>query len=56
MNIAKYSKLIAAIVGMIAVIIGPDVLGLTADTEQAAQNILGLLTVFGVYLVPNKVA
>lgn len=54
MNIAKYSKLIAAIVGVVAIIIGPDMLGLAADTQAAAQNILGLLTAFGVYAVPNK--
>lgn len=52
----KYRKLIAAIVGVIAIIAGPDVLGLTADTETVVQMVMGLLTAFGVFQLSNDPA
>lgn len=53
MNVKKYSKLIAAAVGLVAILLGPDFLGLTNDAERLAQAILALLTLFGVYQVRN---
>ena len=52
----QYKKLIAAIVGVIAIIAGPEVLGLTTESETVAQTIMGLLTAFGVFQVTNTPA
>ncbi len=49
----KYRKLIVALVGVVAIVFGPDVLGLADNTEVVAQSILALLTAFGVYQAPN---
>ncbi len=53
---SKYSKLIAAVIGVVAIVIGPEILGLAdeAKSEMIAQSVLALLTAFGVYQVPNK--
>lgn len=50
---SKYSKLIVAVVGVIAIILGPEVLGLVDNAETVTQSILGLLTAFGVYQATN---
>ena len=53
---ARYSKLIAAIVGLLVIIL-TDVLNLTADGTSAdalREILLSLLTAFGVYQIPNK--
>lgn len=49
----NYKKLIVAVVGLIAIILGPEVLGLAADTETTVQSIMGLLTAFGVFQMTN---
>lgn len=51
---SKYSKLIAAIVGLAVIIVGPEFLDLTENTELVTQSVLALLTAFGVYQVPNQ--
>ena len=51
---SKYSKLIAAIVGLIAIIVGPDLLNLTETPEKVAEALLALITAFTIYQVPNK--
>lgn len=52
--LAQYSKLVVAAVGLLAVVLGPDVLGITSDAEATVQQILGILTLLGVYGIPNK--
>ena len=47
----RYNKLWTAIVGVIAIILGPDFVDLDPTLAESA---LGLLTAFGVYLVPNR--
>ncbi len=51
---SRYNKLIAAVVGLIAIILGPDVLGLTEQPETIVQSALAVLTAFGVYQLPNE--
>ena len=50
----RYRKLIAAAVGVVAILFGPQFLGLAENTEQLTQMILGLLTALGVWGVPNE--
>ena len=47
----RYNKLWAAIVGVLAIILGPDHIDLAPALSEA---ILGLLTAGAVYLIPNK--
>ena len=54
MNLSRYRKLIPAVVGLLAVIAGPDVLALTDDTEALTQAILAALTLLGIWGVPNQ--
>lgn len=52
----KYSKLVAAVVGVVAVILGPSALGITEvelDTELITQAVLGVATAFGVFQSVN---
>lgn len=52
----KYAKLIAAIVGLIVILL-TDTFNLTIDgtgADMLRETILSLLTAFGVYQVPNK--
>ncbi len=53
MDLKRYSKLIVAIIGVIVIILGPDVLGITGNTSLVAEGIIALLTAAGVYQVPN---
>lgn len=49
---SNYSKLIAAVVGLVSMIVGPAFLGLTTaelDAATITQGIIGLLTALGVY-------
>lgn len=53
---SNYHKLIAAIVGVVSMILGPAMLGLTTvelDAEKITQTIFGLLTAFGVWKATN---
>lgn len=52
-NISKYKKLIAAIVGLVAIVIGPELLNLTDTPEKFTEAVLALLTAFGVYQLKN---
>jgi hypothetical protein len=56
-------KLVVAFVGMIAIVLGPDVLGLTPGEEffgVGQETVVGLvltaLTALGVYAAPNDPA
>ena len=49
----KYRKLIAVIIGLIAVEVGPEYI---PAPEQLTQGIFALLTAFGVWAVPNAPA
>ncbi len=53
MNIQRYSKLIAAVIGVVVIIIGPDMLGLTDTTALITETAIAVLTAIGVYQVPN---
>ncbi len=53
-NPGKYSKLIAGLVGLVAVILGPDFMDLTEDSEALAQQILGVLALMGIYFAPKN--
>lgn len=62
MQIRNYRKLVAAVIGLVAVILGPAVLGLAPGDElfgigqaTAVQAVLAILTALGVYQVPNDV-
>jgi hypothetical protein len=57
---AQYRKLIAAIVGLAVVVLGPSFLGLSPEgtilgipQEQAVQSIVAVLTALGVFSMPN---
>ena len=50
----KYRKLIAALVGVVAIILGPDILGLVDNTAVVTESVLAILTVFGVYQLKNE--
>jgi|AntRauTorcE11897_2_1112592.scaffolds.fasta_scaffold06460_5 hypothetical protein len=56
-------KLVVSIVGILAVILGPSVLGIAPGEElfgigqeTAVGLILGMLTAVGVYMAPNDAA
>ncbi|MGI9504291.1 MAG: hypothetical protein ACR2RE_14685 [Geminicoccaceae bacterium] len=52
----KYRKFIAAVVGLSAIVLN-DFVGLDAGTSNLiADSILGVLTAFGVYQLPNAQA
>ena len=58
---SQYRKLIAAIVGLVAVILGPSVLGLAPGEEifglgqeRVVEMIIGLVTAISVYAVRNE--
>lgn len=60
---SKYRKLIVAIIGVIAIILGPTVLGVSPEgtifgmsTEAATQLLVGVLTAAGVWAAPNTEA
>lgn len=50
MNVARYSKAIAAVCGAVAVAVTDGVF----DTSDAVTVTLALLAAVGVYAVPNK--
>jgi len=57
---ARYRKLIAAIVGLAVVVLGPAFLGISPEgtifgipSEQAVQSIVAVLTALGVFAMPN---
>lgn len=50
MNIARYSKFIAALAGAVAVAVSDGVL----DLNDAVTVTLAVLAALGVYAVPNK--
>lgn len=53
-------KLVVAVVGMLAIVLGPNVMGVTPGEElwglgqeTVVGFVLAILTAFGVYIVPN---
>lgn len=63
MKIAAYRKLVAAAVGMVAVILGPGILGITPGEEffgvgqdMVVQIVLGALGAAGVWGLSNEPA
>lgn len=49
MNLArKHAALIVAVIGVLAIIFGPDYLGLVEDQKAFAELALGVLTALGV--------
>ncbi|NIS77751.1 MAG: hypothetical protein GTO00_09095 [Deltaproteobacteria bacterium] len=61
--LSKYRKLLVAVVGVIAILLGPTVLGVSPEgtifgmsTEAATQLIVGILTAAGVWAAPNTEA
>lgn len=58
---SRYRKLIAAIVGVIAIVLGPSVLGVSPGEElfglgqeRVVEMIIAVFTALGVYAVPNE--
>lgn len=58
---SRYRKLIAAIVGLVAIILGPSFLGVapgedlfSLDQERIVEMILAVLTALGVERLPNE--
>ncbi len=51
-----HRKLIAAIVGVVAIILGPEYLGLASDAETLAQSIMALVMLIAVERIPNEPA
>lgn len=52
---ARYRKLFVAIVGAVALFV-PEVAGLEGDFAAVYDGIVGILTAFGVFRVPNEPA
>ena len=50
----KYSKLIAATIGLTAIVLGPSVMGVVQDEAQFLQGLTAVATAFGVYQVANE--
>lgn len=50
----RYSKLIAAIVGLAVLVAGRHGLDLSGDTQLLSDLLVGVLTAVGVWGVPNK--
>lgn len=50
----KYSKVIVAAIGLVAVIVGPILLGEQPSNELVMQALTALVATFGVYQVTNK--
>lgn len=56
----KYRKLIAAVVGLAVVVLGPSFMGVSPEgtlmgipAEQAVSTLMAVLTALGVWAVPN---
>jgi hypothetical protein len=56
----RYRKLIAAIVGLAVVVLGPSFMGVSPEgtlmgipAEQAVQTIMAVATALGIWSVPN---
>jgi hypothetical protein len=57
---SNYSKLIAAVVGLLVIVLGPGFIGIGdgltvfgIDATVIVQGILAVLTALGVFAVPN---
>lgn len=46
--VKKHAALIVAIIGLLAILFGPQYMGLVEDQEQFVQMALGVLTALGV--------
>lgn len=53
MNVAKYRKLLVAIVGGLALFI-PEVAGLEGDAASVYDGVVAILTALGVFAAPNE--
>ena len=55
MKLVRYKKLVAAVIGLVAVILGPEFLGLVGiDAPAVTELVFALLTAIGVYKVENE--
>lgn len=54
MNWKRYYKLIAAAVGILAILFGPDFLGMTGDPEELTEKILAVLALVGIWASPKN--
>ncbi len=59
--LARYRKLVVAIVGLLLVVLGPDFLGVSPEgtlfgfpPDLVVQVVLAILTALGVAAVPNE--
>jgi len=50
----KYSKLIAACIGLIAVVLGPSMFGVVQDEAALMQSLTAVVTAVSVYQVANE--
>jgi hypothetical protein len=54
MKVNKYSKLIAAVVGLLVLVLGPEFAGAAEfDAETVTKAVVALATAFGVYQLEN---
>ena len=53
---SKYRKLIVALVGVAAIVLGPSMLDVVPDEQMFTQAVIGLLTAAGIWGVPNETA
>lgn len=56
--IGRYRKLVAALVGLGVLVLGPDflgVIGVEVDPSRITEIIVAVLTAFGVWAAPNDV-
>lgn len=52
---SKYRKLIAAAVGLVVVVLGPDFIGVAdLNAEMITEFVFSILTAIGVWAVPNE--
>jgi len=54
--VKNYSKLWIAGIGLLALVLGPDVMGIVQDEAKLYQGLLAIVTAYGIYQVPNTPA
>ena len=55
MGLAKYSKLIMAVIGLLVIVLGDEVLGVASlEADRLFDVVVMFATGFGVWAVPNK--
>lgn len=53
MTPGQIRKALVALAGVVAIVIGADAVELQKNTQQIVEGVLAILTVLGVYTVPN---